>query len=270
MNKIESIAIIAGSGKFPLFLAKAAKSNNTRVVTLAIISSAEKNIEKISDKNYWIELGQGKKLIDILQKEDIKYAVMAGKVNKATIIRQSVRLDEEAKNILKRIKDKKDDTILSAIAGRLENFGIRLIDSTLFLKNFMSEKGLLTRKKPDKKQQQDISFGFSIAKQMGSLDIGQSVIVKDKAVIAVEAIEGTDEAIIRAGKLVGKGTVIVKVSKPSQDMRFDVPAVGLETLNMMKLSGAAVLALEAGKVIMLEKEAMIKEADKMGVCIIGV
>jgi UDP-2,3-diacylglucosamine hydrolase len=124
--------------------------------------------------------------------------------------------------------------------------------------------------RPDKKQQQDISFGLPIAKKMGGLDIGQSVIVKDKAVIAIEAIEGTDEAIIRAGKLAGSGTVVIKVSKPSQDMRFDVPTVGFETLKIMKLSGASVLALEAGKVLMLEKSDMIKEADKMGICITGI
>jgi UDP-2,3-diacylglucosamine hydrolase len=270
MKKIGQIAIISGSGKFPLFLAKAAKSSGIRVVTLAIASSAEKEIENISDKNYWVQLGQGKKILDILKQEKIEYAVMAGKVNKTTIIKQSIRLDEEAKQILRRIKDKKDDTILSAIAGRLGDFGIKLIDSTLFLKNFMSGKGTLTRKRPDKKQQQDISFGLSIAKKMGSLDIGQSVIVKDKAVIAVEAIEGTDEAIARSGKLAGTGIVVVKVSKPLQDMRFDVPTVGLETLRTMKLSGASVLALEAGKVLMLEKTDMINEADKMGICIIGV
>jgi UDP-2,3-diacylglucosamine hydrolase len=270
MNKIGSIAIIAGSGQFPLFLAKAAKSNGIKVITLAVISSAEKEIEKVSDKNYWIELGQGKRLIDIRKQENVKCAVMAGKVNKSTIIRQSIRLDEEAKNILKRIKDKKDDTILSAIAGRLKCFGIDLIDSTVFLKKFMSEKGLLTKKRPDKKQLQDISFGFSIAKEMGLLDIGQSVIVKDKAVIAVEAIEGTDEAIIRAGSLVGKGTVVVKVAKPNQDMRFDVPTVGLDTLKVMKASGSSVLAIESGKVLMLDKHNMIKQADKTGISIIGI
>ncbi|TSA57451.1 LpxI family protein [bacterium] len=270
MYKIDQIAIIAGSGKFPLLIAKAAKSNNIRVIVLAIVSSAEKGIEQVCDKTYWVELGRGKKLIEILLKERIKYAVMAGKVNKSTIIRQSVRLDDEAKSILKRIKNKKDDTILSAVADRLEDFDVELIDSTLFLKNFMSGKGPLTKKRPSRKQQQDIQFGFSIAKNMGGLDIGQCVIIKDKAVIAVEAIEGTDEAIIRAGKLVGDGTVIVKVAKPSQDMRFDVPIVGLDTLKTIKLSGASVLALESGKVLMMEKEDMIQQADKMGICIIGV
>jgi UDP-2,3-diacylglucosamine hydrolase len=270
MKNIKRIALIAGSGKFPLFLARAAMSNDIEVVALAIISSCEKEIEKVSDKTYWVELGQGRKLINILQEEKIQYAVMAGKVNKTTIIKQSVRLDEEAKGILRGIKNKKDDTILAAVAGRLNDFNIKLMDSTLFLRNFMADKGALSKKRPDKREQEDIKFGFSIAKAMGSLDIGQSVIVKDKAVIAVEAIEGTDEAILRAGRLAGRGTVIVKTSKPAQDMRFDVPTLGLETLEAIRVSGASVLAVESGKVLMLEKEAMIQKADKAGLCIIGI
>jgi UDP-2,3-diacylglucosamine hydrolase len=270
MKNIKRIAVIAGSGKFPLFLLKAARSNNIETITLAIISSADKIIEKISDKVYWIEIGQGKRLIDILKKEHIQYAVMAGKINKTTIIRQAIMLDHEAKSVLKNIKDKKDDTILCAIAGRLKDFDIELMDSTIFLKNFMADKGPLTKARPSNAQRQDIKFGFEIAKEMGRLDIGQSVIIKDKAVIAIEAIEGTDEAIIRAGKLAGKGSVVVKVSKPGQDMRFDVPVVGCETLQSIKQSGAVVLAIEAGKVLMLEKEEMIRQAEQMRICIIGV
>ncbi|MDD5505014.1 MAG: UDP-2,3-diacylglucosamine diphosphatase LpxI [Candidatus Omnitrophica bacterium] len=270
MTNLRQIAIIAGSGKFPLLVAKAAKSNNLKVITLSIISSADKKMEVVGDKNYWIELGQGKQLLDIMKKEGVTHAVMAGKINKSTIIRQSVRLDQEAKNILSRVRDKKDDTILSAVAGRLRDFNIELLDSTLFLKGFMSERGTMTRKPLSKIHLQDIRFGLSIAKNMGSLDIGQSVIIKDRAVIAVEAIEGTDEAIKRAGQLVGEGCVVVKVSKPAQDMRFDVPVVGLETIKAMKFSGASVLALEAGKVLMLEKSDMIQEAEKIGLSIVGV
>jgi UDP-2,3-diacylglucosamine hydrolase len=270
MKTIDRIALIAGSGQFPLALLKAAQSNSVEVITISILSSAEKEIERISKKNYWIQLGQAKELIGILQKEGLKYAVMAGKVNKAAVIKQSLMLDEEAKNVLRRIRDKKDDTILSAIANRLNDFGIELIDSTMFMGNFMAKKGVLTKKKPDMKQRQDIEFGFKIAKQMGSLDIGQSVIVKDKAVIAVEAIEGTDAAIIRAGLLAGKGAVIVKTAKPNQDLRFDVPVVGYETLQSAQRARAGVLAVEAGKVLMLQKEDMIEYANRAGICITGV
>ncbi|MFA5350019.1 MAG: UDP-2,3-diacylglucosamine diphosphatase LpxI [Candidatus Omnitrophota bacterium] len=264
------IAIIAGSGKFPLLAAKSAKSNNLKVITLSIISCADKGIEALSDKNYWIELGQGQRLLDIMKQESVTHAIMAGKVNKSVIIRQGIKLDREARAILSRVRDKKDDTILSAVTGRLKEAGIEFLDSTVFLKGFMSGKGVLTKKAPDKRCLQDIKFGFPIAKEMGSLDIGQSVIVKDKSGIAVGAIEGTDEAIKRAGQLAGRGGVVIKVSKPNQDMRFDVPVVGLKTVDAMRLSGASVLAMEAGKVLMLEKADMIQAANKIKLSIVGV
>lgn len=270
MEKIRRIALIAGSGKFPLLLARAAKTNSIEVIAVAIRSAADKEIEKIADKTYWVNIGQAKKLIDIFLKEQIRYAIMAGKVNKTIIIKQALRLDKEARNLLKKIRDKRDDTILSAIAARFKDFGVTFMDSTLFLKNLMPEKGVLTKRKPSRQESEDVKFGFSMAKNIGSLDIGQSVIVKQGAVIAVEAIEGTDKAIRRAGRLAGKGTVVVKVSKPKQDMRFDVPVIGLETLKVLKKAGSSVLAIEAGKVLVLEKEDLIKEAGKAGISIVAI
>ncbi len=270
MKKMRRIAIIAGSGKFPIFLAQAAKSNGIEVIAIAINSAADKDIGKNTDKVYWVNLGQAAKLIDILLTEEIQYVVMAGKVNKAIIIKQALRLDKEARSLLKKVRDKRDDTILSAIAERLQDFGVTLIDSTFFLKNLMPEKGVLTRRRPNRRELEDIKFGFSIAKHIGLLDIGQSAIVKDKAIIAVEAIEGTDEAISRAGRLAGKGTVVVKVSKPKQDMRFDVPVVGLETLKVLKEAGSSILAIEAGKVLLLERESFLKKAEKAGLAIVAV
>ncbi len=270
MEKMRRIALIAGSGKFPMLLAQAAKDNGVDVIAIAINSAADKKIEKIVDKIYWVNIGQAKKLIDILLKEEIRYAVMAGKVNKAVIIKQALTLDREARGLLKRIADKKDDTILLSVANRLKDFGVELIDSTLFLKDLMPGKGVLTKRRPTKQELEDIKFGFSIAKEMGLLDIGQSVIVKQKAVIAVEAIEGTDEAIKRAGLLAGKETVVIKVSKPKQDMRFDVPVIGLETLKALKEAGSSVLAIEAGKVLVLDKESLISKADNAGLSIIAI
>ncbi len=270
MEKVHQIALIAGSGKFPLFLARAAKTNGIEVIAIAIRSAADREIEKIADKVYWVNIGQAKNLIDILLKEEIRYAVMAGKVNKAVIIKQALRLDKEARSLLKKISDKRDDTILSAIAARFKDFGVTLMDSTFFLKNLMPKKGVLTKRKPSRQEIEDIKFGFPIAKNIGSLDIGQSVIVKQKAVIAVEAIEGTDEAIARAGSLAGKGTVVVKVSKPKQDMRFDVPVVGPETLKALKKAKSSALAIEADKVLVLEKESLIKGAEEAGITIVAV
>ncbi len=268
MEKMYRIALITGSGKFPLLLARAAKTNGIEVIAIAITSAADREIERIADKVYWVNIGQAKKLIDILLKEQIRYAVMAGKVNKVVIIKQALMLDKEARMLLKKIGDKRDDTILSAIAARLKDFGVTLMDSTFFLKNLMPKKSVLTKRRPNRQELEDIKFGFSIAKNIGLLDIGQSVVVKQKAVIAVEAIEGTDEAIMRAGRLVGKGTVVVKVSKPKQDMRFDVPVVGLETLKALKKAGSSVLAIEAGKVLVLDKESLIKGAGEAGISIV--
>ena len=270
MKEMHRIALIAGSGKFPLFLAQAAKTNGVEVIAIAINSAADKEIEKIADKVYWVNLGQAKKLIDIFSKEKIEYAIMAGKINKTVIIKQAFSLDKEARSLLKKISDKRDDTILSAVAERFKDLGVELIDSTFFLKNFMPGKGVLTKRKPNKQELEDISFGFSIAKEMGALDIGQSVVVKQRAVIAVEAIEGTDEAIRRAGRLVGKGIVAVKVAKPKQDMRFDVPVIGVETIKVLKEVGASVLAIEAGKVLVLEQENVVRKAGESGLSIIAV
>lgn len=270
MEHIDRIAIIAGNGKFPLFLVKAAKATGVEVIAVAISSEADKQIERIANKTYWVNIGEAKKLIETLQKEQIKYVVMAGKITKTTIIKESLRLDEEAKRLFARVIDRRDDTLLSAVANRLKDFNIELIDSTTFVKGMMPSKGALTKRRPDAEESEDIKFGFKIAKEMGRLDIGQSVAIKGKAVIAIEAIEGTDEMIKRAGRFAGPKTVIVKVSKPGQDMRFDVPVVGLKTIASLKETGASVLAVEADKVLMLEKEEVVKEADDIGLSIMAV
>lgn len=270
MKNIDRIALIAGSKSFPIFLAKAARANGIEVVAVAINSETEKEIEAAADKVYWLSLGDGKGLIEILRKENIRYAIMAGKITKATIIRESLRLDEEAKKLIGRVMDRKDDTLLSAVAGRLKEEGVELMDSTTFMKAMLPSKGVLTKRRPDKGEQEDIDFGFKIAKELGRLDIGQAVCVKKKAVIALEAIEGTDEMIKRAARLAGKGIVVVKTSKPNQDMRFDVPVVGPATIESLKNTGASVLAVEADKVLVLEKDEVVKKADKAGLCIVAV
>lgn len=270
MERIDRIALIAGSGKFPLFLANAARANGVQVIAIAINSESDKEIEKVVGKVYWLNLGDGNKLIDILKKEEIRYAMMAGAITKTTLFKESLRFDEEAKRVLKRVIDRRDDTLLSAVANRLRDFGIELIDSTTFVKGMMPPKGVLTKRKPSPEELEDVDFGYKIAKEMGRLDIGQSVVVKKKAIIAVEAIEGTDEAIKRGGMLAGEKTVVVKTSKPNQDMRFDIPVVGLTTIESLKEAKASVLAIEAGKVLVLEKDEVVKEADKAGICIVAV
>ncbi len=266
---IKRIGLITGNGKFPFFLCQAAKAHNIDIVVIAVKDELDSDLSRYAEKTYWVELGQGKKLLEILKGEALKYVVMAGKIKKTTIFKQTFKMDEEARSVLKKVINKRDNTILKAIADRLKIEGVQLLDSTRFLKSLLAEKGLYTKKKPTSSQIEDINFGFKIAKTMGGLDIGQAVVVKDKAVIAVEAIEGTDGAIIRAGNLV-PGTVVVKTSKPKQDMRFDVPTVGLNTIKSMQKANACVLAIEAEKTLILEKEIMIKEADKAGICIVAV
>lgn len=270
MEQIDRIALIAGSGKFPLFLAKAARANGVRVMAIAINSESDKEIEKVADQVYWVNLGDGSGLIDILKKEQIRYAIMAGKITKTTLLKEGLRLDGEARGLLKRVIDRKDDTLLSAVADRLKDFGIELLDSTTFVKGMMPSKGVLSKRRPSAEELENVNFGYKIAKEMGRLDIGQSVVVKEKAVIAIEAIEGTDEAIRRAGRIAGEKTVVVKVSKPDQDMRFDIPVVGLTTIKSLKEAGACVLAIEAEKVLVLEKDEMIEEADRAGICVVAI
>lgn len=269
IKDIKRVALVAGGGKVPLFICQAAKEQNIAVVVIAIKDELDSDLSNYAEKIYQIELGQGRRLLEILKEENLKYVIMASRVKKSTIFKQAFKMDEEARSILKNVIDRRDDTILMAIDNRLKKEGVQLLDSTKFLENFIAKRGIYTEIKPSHSQKEDITFGFKIAKAIGGLDVGQTVIIKDKAVIAVEAAEGTDEAIIRAGGL-AEGCVVIKVSKPYQDMRFDVPTVGLATIESMKKANATVLAIEAEKTLILEKEAMIREADNSGICIIAV
>ena len=270
MKKIRRIVLIAGNGNFPILLAKAAKANGIDLVAIAINSETDKAIEKVVSKVYWLNIGEAGKLLEVLKKEAIDYAVMAGKVTKQTLFRQGLGLDKEARRLLANVIDRRDDTLLTAVANRLKQAGVELIDSTVFIKDMMIKKGVLTRKRPTRGEYKDIDFGYKVAKEMGRLDIGQSVVVKRMAVIAVEAIEGTDENIMRAGRLAGPGCVVVKLAKPKQDMRFDVPVVGIDTIESMKKAKASVIALESGKVIFLDKDKAVKEANDNNISIIAI
>lgn len=266
---MDSIGIIAGSGSLPVILSEKIKSDGQRVVVIAFKGLSLENLSCIPDIIYWINLGELNRLIEILKSEGIKKAIMAGKVPKSLMF-TDIKPDLRALTLFLRLKDKKDDSILQAIAEELESDGIALEGLTVYLNHLFVPKGVLTTRGPSEEEIKDIRFGLEMAREIGRLDIGQTVVIKNQAVLAVEAIEGTDEAIRRGGEL-GKGDVIVvKVSKPGQDMRFDVPVVGLKTLVALKEAKAKVLALESGMTILLDKEEMIKEADKIGMCIIGV
>jgi len=226
-------------------------------------------LESLVKKIYWIKVGQLGKLINILKTEGIKDAAMVGGIKK-TIMFSNVVPDFQAISLVAKLRTLNDDVLLRAVAEAIEKEGITIHSSTIFLDELLSPPGCLTKKVPDKKEMRDIEFGWEIAKAIGKLDIGQTIVVKDQVVLAVEAIEGTDEAIRRAGTL-GKrnGLVVIKVSKPQQDLRFDVPAIGPGTIITMQEAGAKVLAVESEKTLLIDKEELIKAANKAGIIIVA-
>lgn len=261
--------LIAGTGRFPILFAEAARHHGVEVVAVAHRGQTLPELADHVVRIHWIKVGALGKLIALLKEEGIKDAALVGGIKK-TIMFSDVRPDLHALGLLARVKTMNDDVLLRAVADDLERQGITIHPSTLFLGDLLTPAGCLTTRRPDKREAKDIDFGWVLVKEIGRLDIGQSIVVKDRTVLAVEAIEGTDEAILRAGRLGrGKGLVVIKVSKPQQDMRFDVPAVGPQTISTMKEAGASLLALEAGRTLLLERESVLYGANKAGICIIA-
>lgn len=231
-----TLGIIAGMGHLPKIVAAEARKKGYRVTGFALQPPSDDSLREFVDDFHKVNIGHFGKLISLMKKLSVTEAVMAGKVPKSLLYSNKMKLipDMRTAKVLFSLKDRSDDTIMLAIVKELEKDGIRLLNTTSFTSDSLVPEGILTKKKPTKEELEDIEFGWKLAKKMGQLDIGQTVIVKDKAVMAVEAIEGTDEAIKRGGTLSGKGAVVIKVSKPDQDMRFDVPVVGIDTLHSMK------------------------------------
>ncbi|MDD4280245.1 MAG: UDP-2,3-diacylglucosamine diphosphatase LpxI [Candidatus Sumerlaeales bacterium] len=268
--KYEKIALIAGQGVFPISIVRGAHSENIRVVVLAIKGFCSDEIEQYADKIYWVELGQAQKGLDILQKENIKYIVMAGRVPHQTIF-QYRHFDTLALKVLARTMTKRADGILNAVVKAMESYGIEVLDSSLFVRQLFQPAGLLTPKRPlTKAEEEDIRFGLPIARSVAGLDIGQTIVVKDKSVIAVEGLEGTDECIKRAGELAGPGCVVIKVSKPAQDKRFDIPIIGPTTIKSMKTAQASVLAFSANEALMFGKDEIVTNAESAGIAVCAV
>jgi len=267
---MEKIGLIAGNRKFPLIFAEAAKKKKYSVVAIAIKKDTSPKIKKIADKVYWLDLKEYSRLFEIFKSEGITRIVMAGQISPHHLFGKEMYKDPGLKQILGEIKDKRADTIFGAIAEKLKDSGFELLDSTIFMEDFLPKKGILTKREPTFNEWDDIYFGFDLAKEIGFLDIGQTVAVKNKAVVAVEALEGTDNLIRRAGQIAKDGTVVVKVSKPNQDMRFDIPVVGLNTVKNLCKAAAACLAIEAGKTLFIDKEAGISLANRHKISIVAV
>lgn len=267
-NGMKKIGLIAGNGRFPLLFAKAASRNGLEVVAIAIKRDTSKLINALVKKVYWLSLKDYSRLFDIFKKEDVKKVIMAGQVNPRSLFYKNVG-DDALKALLAAIKDKRPDTVFGAVADMLSDHNIELIDSTLFLEELLPQKGTLTELQPDENTWADVNFGFDMAKKIAALDIGQTLVVKNGAMVAVESIEGTDAAILRGGKLANGGIVVIKVSKPNQDMRFDVPVIGPRTIKNMIRVRARCLAIEAGKTLVLDQDRCVKMAQQNRISIVA-
>src|SRR5579859_3521690 len=259
--------LIAGNGRFPFLVLEGARSQGIEMAVIAIKEEAAPELESQTKKLHWVSLGELSKTIDLLQKEGVTRAVMAGQV-KHTKIFSAIRPDWKLAKLLFALPRKNTDALIGAVAKVLEEEGIHLVDSTLFLKPLVPEAGILTRRAPDEDEAADIEYGLGVARHIASMDIGQTVVISDKACVAVEAMEGTDEAIARAARLAtGKKLVVVKVSKPKQDMRFDVPVVGLPTIQQMRDCGATALAVDAGRTLLFDREKLIELANQARIAV---
>jgi DUF1009 family protein len=267
---MDKIGLIAGNRKFPLIFAESAKKNNFSVVAVAIKGETSPQLKKIVNKIYWLGLGEFGKVAGIFKSEGVKKVVMAGQISPRRLFSKEVRDNPELQGLLSSIQDKKAGSIFTAIIKRLEDSGLELLDSTTFLEEFIPKAGTLTRREPGFDEWEDIYFGLNLARQIAHLDIGQTVAVKNKAIIAVEALEGTDNLIRRAGNIARGRMTVVKVSRPDQDMRFDIPVIGLNTIKNIIKAGTTCLAIEAGKTLFIDKEQGVKLADRNGVAIVAV
>ena len=261
--------LIAGDGSLPVQMAKSAKQNGFEVICVSLSSDNYKQLKKYCSNIVSYGPGQVDSIMNFLKKNDIKQLTFLGKVSKTMLLKRP-KLEKTAFILLKEMKKLNDDAIMLKIVEQLELMNIKILDQTIFIKNLMVQKGVLTKTLPTNAQYADIDYGFKIAKEIGGLDIGQSVVIKDRMIMAVEAIEGTDKCIKRGCKLARKkNAIVVKVSKPAQDKRFDIPAVGLKTIKTMRKYGANVLALESGETIIVCQDKMIDYANKHNIVIVA-
>jgi DUF1009 family protein len=266
---LKKLGLIAGNGKFPLFFAAEAKRAGYQVVAVAHRGETPPEIADLVTSVTWIQVGQLGKIIRTFKDAGVTQAAMAGGIRKAKLF-GNFRPDLRGIRFLAGIKSREDDALLRGVADELASDGITVVASTLCLADIVPKEGVLTAHRPSASQWEDIRHGFRLAKEIGRLGIGQTVVVKAGVIVAVEAVEGTDAAIARGGGLARLGCVVVKVSKPGQDLRFDVPAVGVDTIKNLHAVGGAVLAVEAERTILLDRDEMLREASRCGVIVAAV
>lgn len=288
---MRTIGLIAGSCEFPVILAKEAQKEGVKIIAFAFPEFTSKKIAEAVETVHWIRFGQLGALINLLHQNGITEIIFAGRIPHQVIfqldkyefdqrtidlVNELVKRYPEEENhqndnpVPHLIRSRQTNALLTALADEFKKAGICVLDSSMFLKSYLADSGPMTIKVPNSEQMEDINYGYKIAKHIGKMDIGHTVAVKNLTVLAVESIEGTDEVIKRGAHFGGEGMVVVKVCKPYQDLRFDLPIVGPKTIQLMSQKKAAVLAIEAGKTLMLHKGEIIKIADKKGICIYGI
>lgn len=261
--------LIAGDGILPVRMAQYAKENGFEVVCISLSGDNVRDLKKYCSKVYSCHPGEVNKIESILRDEQIKQLTFLGKVHKKVLL-QLHKFDKRAIDLIKDAVRLNDDQVMLMIVQELAKIGVEVLDQTIFIKNLMIPAGVLGKHKPTKEQMDDVNYGFWLAKEMGKIDVGQSVVIKDKMIMAVEAIEGTDSCIKRGAKLAKRGAVIVKVAKPKQDKRFDIPAIGMKTLRTMRCKRASLIAVEANETIIVDQEKVIKYADEHNIVIMAV
>lgn len=259
--------LIAGNGHFPFLVLEAARSQGIEMAVIAIREEASPELDRVAHRLHWVSLGELGRALDLLHQEGVTHAVMAGQVKHNKIF-SSIRPDWRLAKLLFSLTTKNTDSLIGALARVLEGEGIALVDSTVFLQPLVPGPGLLTRRAPDERESADIAYGREIARQIAALDLGQTVVVRDRACVAVEAMEGTDETMLRAARIAaGRPLVLVKVAKPRQDMRFDVPVAGLQTVEVMKQANVTALAIDAGRTLIFDLPKVVEAADAAGIAI---
>lgn len=259
--------LIAGNGDFPFLVLEGARSRGIEMAVIAIREEASPELERVTKRLHWVSLGELSRTIELLHQEGVKRAVMAGQVKHNKIF-SAIRPDWRLAKLLFSLPAKNTDSLIGAIAGVLGEEGIELVNSTKFLGPLLPGPGVLTRRAPSESEAADIAYGHRVARQIAGLDLGQMVVVRDRACVAIEAMEGTDETIERAARIVGgQKLVVVKVSKPLQDMRFDVPVIGLKTIEVMRRSNATALAIDAGRTLLFDRDDLIRVANDAEIAI---
>ena len=266
---MEKLGILAGAGKLPVECARAAQQLGYEVYAVGLLADSDPQIAQFAKNYQFISVAQLEAILNYLKQNQIQQVTMIGKVTKELLFNGAVVPDARMLQLIMSLPDRKDDTIMMAFVRELVKAGIQTFDQTALIRKLMPRRGTITQREPTDQERKDMDFGFRIAKELGRLDIGQTVVVKNRAVMALEAIEGTDACIERGGLLAHGGAVVTKVSKPQQDNRFDVPTVGYRTIEQMAKVGATALAIEAGKTLLVERAQMVALADAKGISIVA-